>query len=100
MNSSILALLLALSLTISNGLVSIVLLNKALKKKKHQSFSDYVFKSIGIRSVIVLLLFGLIVSFTDIDIIVFSITFIISYFFILLLEIVYFNNYFKRKQGN
>lgn len=91
-----LAFLIGILLTGFNALLAIFLLKKALNKKRYTDFSDYVFRSIGIRALIVLFAFWLIVQFTAINVIIFSITFVISYFLFIIVEIVFINNYFKR----
>lgn len=83
-----------------NAIVAIFFIKKSLRKKKHRDFSDLFFKSLGIRSVFVLLLFWLVIEITDVDIVIFSITFVASYFLYILLEIVLINNYLLKKQGN
>jgi hypothetical protein len=94
------AFLAGITLSFLNGIIAIFFIKKAFRKKKHTEFSDLFFKSLGIRAILVLIIFVLIVKFTNVDVITFSITFIAGYVLFIFLEIVFINNFLLKKQGN
>lgn len=93
------AFLAAIALTSINAIVATFLILRALKKKRYRDFTGYLYQSMGIRAVIVLIIFTMLILFSEINVTIFSVTFIVSYFLSILIEIIVLNNYLKRKQG-
>lgn len=86
----------AILINILNGLISILFFKKIIRKK-WDKFIRYFYTAIIIRFFLLILLMFWFFKFLKFDIFVFSISFILSYFIILIFEILYINERFSTK---
>jgi len=84
------SIILAFFIALVNSIISIYIIKKNFKKAFNQ-FLKVFFLSLLIRFFTVLLIIALILIFTDVDKLAFSLTFIFTLFLSILIEIIYLN---------
>jgi len=82
-----------------NAIISLIYI-KWIMKKKWQTFMELFYLMVVLRFIVSLGLMFWFFKFLKFDIFVFSITFILSYFVLLMIEILYINKRFSTKNYN
>ncbi len=91
--------ILAISITLFNTLVSILIINKYINADT-KTFNRTVFTSFIARFFIVLTIFGLVYYYVAIDEFIFPLIFLISQFLCIIIEILYINIRYKQRFNN
>ncbi len=85
------SILFAICLTLLNFVSSFIFIRIALKKKENKKFMKIVFGSMVTRYFAILIIMWLMLKFLELDVLSFAITFMLSTFIFIFVEILYLN---------